>query len=66
MSTARQAAEAINKIGERIELGALWRAYGQIYTHKGDAEKAREQFEKAIVLLKQTGARYELALTYLV
>ncbi|MCK4657719.1 MAG: hypothetical protein KAT85_11825, partial [candidate division Zixibacteria bacterium] len=63
-STAKKAEDAINKIGERIELGALYRAYGQIYTHKGETETARDYFKKSIDLLKEIGARYELALSY--
>ena len=63
-STAKKAEDAINKIGERIELGALYRAYGQIYTQKGETETARDYFRKSIDLLKEIGARYELALSY--
>ena len=63
-STAKKAEDAINKIGERIELGALYRAYGQIYAHKGEIETARNYFKKSIDLLKEIGARYELALSY--
>lgn len=61
--TAERAEEAITKISERIELGALYRAYGQIYEHLLDRQKAREYFDKSIDLLYQLGARYELALT---
>jgi DNA-binding NtrC family response regulator len=63
-STAKKAEDAINKIGERIELGALYRAYGQIHTHKGETDTARDYFKKSIDLLKEIGARYELALSY--
>ena len=65
IGTARKAEEAINKINERIELGAIYRAYGQIYTHKGETHVARDYFRRSIDLLRETGARYELALTYL-
>jgi DNA-binding NtrC family response regulator len=65
MATAREAEEAITRISERIELGALYRAYGQIYTHKGDIPIACDYFKRSIDLLRQTGARYELALSYL-
>lgn len=64
-STAKKAEDAINKIGERIELGALYHAYGQIYTQKGETETARDYFKKSIDLLKEIGARYELALSYI-
>jgi DNA-binding NtrC family response regulator len=63
-STAQKAEAAILKINERIELAALWRAYGQIHTHKGESETARDYFRKSIELLKEIGAKYELALSY--
>ncbi len=62
--TAGRAEIAINKISERIELGALWRAYGHLQTHDGNHAVAREYFEKSIDLLRQLGARYELALSH--
>jgi len=62
--TAVKAEAAITKINERIELGALYRAYGQIHTHKQEAESARDNFKKSIDLLREIGARYELALSY--
>jgi DNA-binding NtrC family response regulator len=66
METAKKAEVAITKINERIELGALWRAYGQICTHRGEHDTARDFFTKSIDLLHEIGARYELALSYLV
>ena len=63
-TTAAKAEVAINKISERIELGALWRAYGHIHAHDNDHARARENFEKSIDLLRQLGARYELALSH--
>ena len=63
--TAVKAEAAITKINERIELGALNRAYGQIHSHSKDHEKARECFGKSIAILREIGARYELALTYM-
>ena len=62
--TAAKAEAAITRINERIELGALYRAYGQIQTHKREAESARDNFKKSIDLLREIGARYELALSY--
>jgi len=64
VSTAKKAEEAITKINERIELAALWRAYGQIYTHKKSTDNAREHFAKSIDLLREIGAKYELALSH--
>lgn len=63
-ATAAKADTAINKISERIELGALWRAYGHIHAHDGNRDEARSFFTKSIELLRQLGARYELALSH--
>jgi transcriptional regulator with PAS, ATPase and Fis domain len=65
MSIARRAEEAINKIGEHVELGALYRSYGQIHSHNGEPEAARDFFNKSVRLLSDIGARYELALSHL-
>jgi len=65
-TTAKQAEAAILKINERIELAALWRAYGQIFAHKGETDKSREHFRNSIDLLSEIGARFELAMTYYV
>ena len=66
METAKKAEDAIVKINERIELGALYRAYGQIYTFRRKHQTACDYFNKSITLLKEIGAQYELALTYFV
>lgn len=63
--TAELADAAITKINERIELGALDRARGQIAAHASDNAAARQYFEKSIRLLQEIGARYELALSFL-
>jgi transcriptional regulator with AAA-type ATPase domain/uncharacterized membrane protein len=63
--TAVKAEKAIRKINEKIELGALWRAYGQIYAAKKDSAKARDYFSRSSELLRRIGARYELAQTCL-
>lgn len=63
--TAQKAEKAIRKINEQIELGALWRAYGQIHAMKEEPEKAREYFSRSSELLRTVGARYELAQTCL-
>lgn len=62
--TVAKADTAITKISERIELGALWRAYGHIHAHDGNRDEARALFTKSIELLRQLGARYELALSH--
>ena len=65
METAVKAEAAITKINERIELGALYHAYRQIYEHRGETEKSRDYFVKSIDLLQLLGAKYELALSHL-
>jgi transcriptional regulator with PAS, ATPase and Fis domain len=65
METAAKAQEAIDRIGERIELGALYRAYGLAHEAQGDVDQASWYFDKSIDLLNNLGARYELALTFL-
>lgn len=62
--TASEAEEVITRIKERIELGALYRAYGQIYAGEADGASAREYFTNSIDLLQELGARYELALSH--
>jgi len=52
-------------LGEKIEIGAIYRALGQIYTAKKGKEKAKENFEKSISILGEIEAKYELAKTYL-
>ncbi|MBD3217354.1 MAG: tetratricopeptide repeat protein [candidate division Zixibacteria bacterium] len=61
--TAVKAEKAIKKIDEKKELGALWRAYGQICAAKKDNAKARDYFSRSSELLRRIGARYELAQT---
>ncbi|MFH2056480.1 MAG: sigma 54-interacting transcriptional regulator [bacterium] len=63
--TAALAEAAITKINERIELGALDRARGLIAANTRDHDTARDYFDKSIRLLREIGARYELALSYL-
>ncbi len=65
LSSSEKGLEIAEKIKERIEVGAIHRAFGQIYSAKGDKEKAKEHFKKSISLLKEIGARYELGLAYI-
>jgi two-component system NtrC family response regulator len=52
-------------LGERLEEAACYRILGQIYTVKGEKEKARENFEKSLNIFEEIKAKYELAKTYL-
>jgi tetratricopeptide (TPR) repeat protein len=65
IETAKKAEKAIKDVGEQIEFGALYRAWGQIYAYKGDKDQAQNYFQKSISLLRTLGAHYELALSYL-
>jgi two-component system response regulator PilR (NtrC family) len=51
--------------GEKIELGALYRASGLIYLKRGECEKARGEFKESVSILEEIGAKYELGKTYL-
>ncbi len=61
--TAMQAEKVIRQVNENIELGALFRALGQIYEHEGDKKLAREALDRSKSILYETGAKYEEALT---
>ena len=63
--TASETKKAIEKSRERIELGALYRASAQILVHEGKQKKAIYYFEKSIDTLREIGALYELAMTFL-
>jgi len=63
--TAAKARKAIGKSQERIELGALYRADAQIHAHNKCQKKAEQCFTESIDILRETGARYELAVTFL-
>jgi DNA-binding NtrC family response regulator/tetratricopeptide (TPR) repeat protein len=62
---AARAKEAISKINERIELGALYRVFGQIRAGLRDETGSRDYFCKSFDLLGAIGALYELALSHL-
>ncbi len=62
--TIAAAEKAIGSLGERIELGAMFRVAGMLCCHEKELETARQHFGKSISLLVTTGARFELALTY--
>ncbi len=52
-------------LGERLEEAACYRILGQIYTVRGEKDKARENFEKSLSIFEEIKAKYELARTYL-
>lgn len=65
MASCQKSLKVSISLGEKLEEGAAYRILGQIYSAKGEKEKAQEYFEKAVSILQQIGAKYELALTYL-
>ena len=65
LSSCEEGLKIAKKIGERIEVGAIHRALGQIYSAKADKKKAKEHFEKSVSLLKEIGAKYELGLAHI-
>jgi DNA-binding NtrC family response regulator len=64
--TANKAEEAITRIKEWVELGCLHRARALLSDKRGDRTTARDCFAKSFEVLSRHGARYELAVTYLV
>jgi tetratricopeptide (TPR) repeat protein len=65
LSSCDRAMKVATSLGERIEIGAIHRALGQIHTAKGKRQKAKENFDKSISILQQIGAKYELGKAYL-
>ncbi len=53
------------KINERLELGAIQRARGEIAAKRQDADAARTAFADAIRILGEIDAKYELARAHL-
>jgi transcriptional regulator with PAS, ATPase and Fis domain len=73
LSSCEKALKVATSLGERIEIGAIHRALGQIYTARSvvvelarhELTKAKENFEKSISILEQIGAKFELGKAYL-
>lgn len=60
----RHATEALTvgeKIGQRLEIAACWRVFGQVAAHEQNRDEARDWFRKSIDMFNQISARYELA-----
>lgn len=62
---ANDALGVARRVGERIEIGALDRIFGQCEDAAGHEEAARAHFAESIRLLSDCGARYELAQSHL-
>ncbi|MCW4026060.1 MAG: sigma 54-interacting transcriptional regulator, partial [Candidatus Bathyarchaeota archaeon] len=65
LSSCEKAMKAATSLGEKIEVGAIHRALGQIHSAQKDQVKARDNFEKSISILGQIGAKFELGKAYL-
>ncbi len=61
--SATEALEVATKLTERAEIAACHRVFAQVAQHRGHEDKARDEFQQAIDLYSQIGARYELAAT---
>ena len=64
--TARGIEKATSILDERIELGALHRAYGQVFLDKGEFDSVRHEQSESIDLSDMIGACCELMLPRLV
>lgn len=65
LSSCEKALKVATSLGERIEIGAIHRALGQIRAINGEKHEAKEHFKKSISVLEEIKAKYELAKTYL-
>ncbi len=54
------------KLGAKVEIGALYRIKGQIAAAAGRAEAAEKAFEKAIQIFDESGVRWEKTETFVV
>jgi transcriptional regulator with PAS, ATPase and Fis domain len=57
--------QASKETGERLEEAAAYRTLGRIYSQKGHPADAMKNFNQAILMLEEMGARFELTKTYL-
>ncbi len=64
-SSCQKALRVSKSLGERVEESACYRILGQIYTFRGDKEKAQEYFNRSLNIFQEINAKYELAKTYL-
>ncbi len=75
LSSCEKALKVATSLDEKIEIGAIHRALGQIYTAKSagvvvelarhELAKAKESYEKSISILEKIGAKFELGKSYL-
>ena len=65
LCSCNEALKVASSLEERIEIGAIHRALGQIWTAKKDKVRAKECFEMSISVLKKIEAKFELGKAYL-
>jgi transcriptional regulator with PAS, ATPase and Fis domain len=51
-------------IGEKLEEAITYRTLGRIHGQNGDSAKSKQNFDQAIQILEEVGAKFELAKTY--
>ena len=51
----------LEKAGDTVEIGALWKLKGQIAASRNQVEEARKAFMQAIDVLDESGVRWEMA-----
>jgi DNA-binding NtrC family response regulator/tetratricopeptide (TPR) repeat protein len=63
--SAEKALEVANLIGENLEIGAVKRVLAEIANMRKDPQRARELIYSSIELIRNSGARFDLARTYI-
>jgi len=61
--TAKETLIVAEKINERVEIAACYRVFARVDQHRGNKEKSKEWFGKAIDLFAMIKSRYEMAVT---
>ncbi len=63
--SAEKALEVANLIGENLEIGAVKRVLAEIANMRKDPQRARELIYSSIELIRNSGARFDLARAYI-
>jgi transcriptional regulator with PAS, ATPase and Fis domain len=65
LSSCEKSLQASKETGERLEEAAIYRTLGRIYSQSGRPTDAKNNFDQAIPMLEEMGARFELAKAYM-
>jgi DNA-binding NtrC family response regulator len=65
LSSCEKSLKVSLSLGDKLEQGAVYRIFGQIYSAQGEKEKSIECFTKSISTLQEISAKFELGKTYL-